>query len=221
MYSVSDSCSMTSPAMYVVSQHHEQVDFLILADSFMDAWSAKGIQPFAAQVVSFLQTLGLAVAVVYQPGACWQSRDYLRMLEYYSPRYPRAKAVMTISMGNDLYRYDLDSASSRRVVDAMQEFRMAPASRNVFHVYGGSSSLWNFPQKWSHDRYDEAVRAVHDGIKYSALSVPSVHGAKELQGISTADRLGHLSPESIPIALSAVQKWLEYATQEYEVKSRL
>ena len=123
-----NSCSMTSPAMYVVSQHHEEVDFLILADSFMDAWSAKGIQPFAAQLVSFLQTLGLAVAVVYQPGACWQTGDYLRMLEYYAPRYPRAKAVMTISMGNDLYRHDNDSATSRRIVDAMHEFRMMSPS---------------------------------------------------------------------------------------------
>jgi hypothetical protein len=130
---------------------------------------------------------------------------------------------MTISMGNDLYRHDNDSASSRRIVDAMQEFRRAHAACNVFHVYGGSSSLWNFPQHWSYDRYDEAVREVHHGIKSSAFAnyMPSVDGAQELQGISTADRLGHLSPESIPIALSAVQKWLEYATQEYEVKSRL
>ena len=208
--------------MYVVAEHHEQVDFLILADSFMDAWSAKGIQPFAARVVSFLQTLGLAVAVVYQPGACWQTGDFLRMLEHYDQEeYPRARSVMTISMGNDLYRHDNDATTSWRIVDAIRKFRMSSAARNVFHVYGGSSSLWNFPQKWSHDRYDEAVRAVHDGIKNSAISMPSVHGAKELQGISTADRLGHLSPESIPIALSAVGKWLEYAIQKHGLKSRL
>ena len=208
--------------MYVVAEHHERVDFLILADSFMDAWSAKGIQPFAARVVSFLQTLGLAVAVVYQPGACWQTGDYLRMLEHYDQEeYPRARSVMTISMGNDLYRHDNDATTSWRIVDAIRKFGASPGARSVFHVYGGSSSLWHFPQKWSHDRYDEAVRAVHDGIKNSALSMPSVHGAKELQGISTADRLGHLSPESIPIALSAVQKWLEYATQKHGLKSRL
>ena len=208
--------------MYVVAEHHEQVDFLILADSFMDAWSAKGIQPFAARVVSFLQTLGLAVAIVYQPGACWQTGDYLRMLEHYNQgEYPWARAVMTISMGNDLYRHDNDRTTSWRIVDAIRKFGESSGARNVFHVYGGSSSLWHFPQKWPHDRYDEAVREVHDGMKNSALSIPSVHGAQELQGISTADRLGHLSPESIPIALSAVGKWLEYAIQKHGLKSRL
>jgi hypothetical protein len=206
--------------MYVVSQHHEQVDFLILADSFMDAWSAKGIQPFAAEVVSFLQTLGLAVAVVYQPGACWQSGDYLRMLEYYDSRYPRVQAVMTISMGNDLYRYDVDSSTSGCIFAAMEAFRRSPASCNPFHVYGGSSSVWNHPQHWQFDRYDDVVRQVNDDINAS-LYAKSVDGAKELQGISTADRLGHLSPESIPIALSAVQRWLEYATQKHGLKSRL
>lgn len=206
--------------------HRSKPSIIILADSFFVSKreDSKRSVHYATALMRYLTDLfvGVAFLIVYKPGACFWTRgrnDYVCMLHFILDFYPRAIAdgMLVISMGNDVY-WPVLQQYRHSIAHEIQDFAVMARGMadDVHYVYGGSTELWEYPKDWS---YDAEVSWIHGLLSSYGCTVTD--GVSELTGIQTADRIGHITSASIPIALSALGCWLRSLQYAPGSRSRL
>ena len=214
--------------MFVVGSQSDwqSPNIIILADSFFVSKREDPKQSihFAHALMTYLDHVfvGATFLIVYKPGACfWKParNDYVCMLEFIAEVFPQAspQSMLVISMGNDLHRPSLEGCRDSIAGEIQNFAHMARGMADEVHyVYGGSTELWRYPKHWM---YDAEVRWIHGLLLSYGCTVTD--GVPELTGIPTADRIGHITSASIPIALRAVGRWLGALQYAPGFRSRL
>ena len=127
--------------------------------------------------------------------------------------------TVIVSMGNDLYVDEkmVDIADENpgdieeKATAIANGLKCVLASVSNGHiVYGGAGKIWGY----SNVSYDQGVR------KVCAL-LECYDGVRELQGIRTADTIGHLRTECVPQLCAAVLRWCQTALRMETPMARL
>ena len=117
-------------------------------------------------------------------------------------------------MGNDIYPPGSQRGKLNGIVWEISRV-MRVALRYCCHqrlVYGGSSTTWQYQQRYGEhgvQLYDKQVRAIIDGV-HEEGDVRCITGANLFGGLQLIDRIGHISPMSLPIVtlgIIVVAKW--------------
>ena len=126
---------------------------------------------------------------------------------------------MIVSMGNDLYvdEKKVDIAHEDLYEMEMKANAIAKGLKDVLAtvknghiIYGGSGKVWGY----SNRSYDHGVQKV--------CSLLACHdGVPELQGIRTADSIGHLRVECVPQLCAAILRWCQTALRMETPMARL
>ena len=150
------------------------------------------------------------------PGAAFLRGSYLRAIHVLCNIVASPRFMVWISMGNDVYPPSFYSNRSKLYSIVLEISRvMRVALRYCSHqhlVYGGSSSTWQYQQRYGEHGchvYDNHVREIIDRV-HEEGDVRCITGANLFGGLQLIDRIGHISPMSLPSVtqgIIVVAKW--------------
>ena len=109
--------------------------------------------------------------------------------------------ILVLAFGNDVYK--LSAQPSSYYHEFAEHMQSLGHFGRVGLVFGGSTSIWKYRTL---GQYDEHVRRVIEVCENRVVFVST--GAGMLQGIETADTIGHVRTSSVPVLVRACFVWM-------------
>ena len=169
---------------------------VVLMDSI--AWT----RPYTFWVnlclATFQDVFSMPVRAICIGGARVLNGDYKKMYEEVMLK-ERCQYILVVALGNDVYK--LGAQSSAYYSSFGDQLVSLKEYGEVGLVFGGSSSIWGYTD----DVYDYHVRRVCAECRKRLVYVSA---GLELQGVETADCIGHVRARSSNILFNALVSWM-------------
>ena len=211
---------------FMVSMQELEYEGIFVVDSFFKLGRDWNWQQHVGSILLHLyESIGWRCLAVVIPGAAFLRGSYLRAIHVLCNMVASPRFMVWISMGNDVYPPSFYMNRSKLDSIVLEIWRvMRVALRYCSHqrlVYGGSSWTWQYQQQYGRhccNVYDNQVREIIDLVHESG-DVRCITGANLFHGLQLIDRIGHVSPMSLPIVTQGIfvlAKWAaEYDANDY------
>ena len=203
------SCAASPHSDVMVGMNEMEYDGIFVVDSFFmlgGHWNWQ--QHVGTMLLELYWSTGWRCLAVVIPGAAFLWGSYLRAIQVLCNIVASPRFMVWISMGNDVYPPLSHRGNVYSIVFEISKV-MRVASRYCSHqrlVYGGSSSTWQYQQRYRQHScfvYDNEVREIIDRVHDSG-GVRCITGASLFEGLQLIDCIGHVSPLSLPIVANGI-----------------
>ena len=188
---------------FMVGMQEVQYDGIFIVDSFFKIGRGWNWQQHVVSILLELyRSTGWRCLAVVIPGAGFLWGSYLRAIHVLRNIVASPRFMVWISMGNDVYPPALHRGNINGIVWEISKV-MRVALMYCSHqrlVYGGSSWTWQYQQRYGEHGchvYDNQVREIIDRV-HAQGDVRCITGANLFGGLQLIDRIGHISPMSLP-----------------------